>query len=54
MNDCWRRRCIIIVSRKSHWCVNLSQVEADTSIEHVAKEEFDMIVCPGGMPGKLF
>jgi len=27
------------------------KVEADASIEDVAKEEFDMIVCPGGMPG---
>lgn len=27
------------------------KVEADASIEDVAKQEFDMIVCPGGMPG---
>jgi len=26
---------------------------ADMSIEEAAKEEFDLIVCPGGMPGKI-
>jgi len=26
---------------------------ADMTIEEAAKEEFDLIVCPGGMPGKI-
>ena len=30
------------------------QVMADISIEDAAKEEFDCIVLPGGMPGTYF
>lgn len=25
---------------------------ADMSIEDAAKEEYDLVVCPGGMPGR--
>ena len=29
------------------------KIMADMTIEEAAKEEFDLIVCPGGMPGKI-
>ena len=31
---------------------SLSQVMADVTIEDAAKEEWDLVALPGGMPGK--
>ena len=33
-------------------CCFFFQIVADMTIEDAAKEEFDLVVCPGGMPGK--
>lgn len=46
---------MLIRSDLSLFCENVSgcvQVMADMTIDDAAKEDYDLVVCPGGMPGK--